>query len=124
MCIAAGERTQRHNAVRDLVLQWADRGGLQPVKEPANLLRPQRPEDSHVARRRPADIYLPALTGSPAALDFSATAPQRQETVAQAAREMGAAAAPYVKQKDSHLNIARTCGSQAVAFVPMVVETL
>ena len=95
MCVAGGERSQRHNAVRDLVCAWAERAGLRPEKERAGLLLPQSPEDTHSARRRPADVYLPALAGSPAALDFAITAPQRQEALAIASRETGAAAADY-----------------------------
>ena len=124
MCVAGGERTQRHNAIRDLVFQWADRAGLWPEKEPASILLPQRPEDSHMARHRPADVYLPALGGAPAALDFAMTAPQRQETLATASREIGAAAAAYARHKESHLNIAQSCEAQGVVFVPMVMETI
>ena len=58
-----GERTQRHNAVRDLFFSWADRAGLRPEKERQGLLLPQSPEDMQSARRRPADVYLPALAG-------------------------------------------------------------
>ena len=32
VCIAGGERTQRHNTRRDLLCTWADRAGLQPEK--------------------------------------------------------------------------------------------
>ena len=76
MCVAGGEGTQRHNALRDLVCSWASRAGLRPEKERPGLLLPQDPEDTHIGRRRPADVYLPALAGSPAALDFAVTAPQ------------------------------------------------
>ena len=95
MCVAGGERTQRHNAVRDLVFAWAERAGLRPEKERTGLLLPQCPDDTQSARRRPADVYLPALSGSPAALDFAITAPQRQETLAMAGRATGAAADAY-----------------------------
>ncbi|CAL1168741.1 unnamed protein product, partial [Cladocopium goreaui] len=50
--------------------------------------------------RRPADadVYLPAYAGSPAALDFAITAPQRQATLAQASHQMAAAATAYARQ--------------------------
>ena len=67
----------------------------------------------------PTDIYLPALAGLLAAVDFAVTAPQRQETLAQIAREMGAAAAAYAKHKDLHPDIARNWESQAVTIVLM-----
>ena len=41
-CAAGGERTQRHNALRDLLASWADRAGLQPEVEKSGLLLPQR----------------------------------------------------------------------------------
>ena len=123
MCVAGGERTQRHNAVRDLVFAWAERAGLRPEKERTGLLLPQCPDDTQSARRRPADVYLPALSGSPAALDFAITAPQRQETLAMAGRATGAAADADARHKESHLDTARSCEHQGVTFVPMVAET-
>lgn len=32
-CVAGGEKTLRHTAVRDAICKWADRAGLQPDKE-------------------------------------------------------------------------------------------
>ena len=123
VCVAGGERRQRHNAVRDLVHSWAERAGLRPEKERPGLLLPQSPDDVQAARRRPADVYLPALGGSPAALDFAVTAPQRQETLSIAGRATGAAAASYARHKEAHLDTAKCCESQGIVFVPMVVET-
>jgi hypothetical protein len=122
-CIAGGERTQRHHAVRDVVFTWAAKAGLHPEKERPSLLLPQHPDDMRTAHRRPADVYLPALAGSPAALDFAVTAHQRPETLALASNQTGAAADAYARHKESHLNTAALCASQGVAFVPMVAET-
>ena len=66
VCVAGGERTARHNAVCDLVHIWAEHAGLRPEKERPGLLLPQSPHDVQAAWRRPADVYLPALGGSPA----------------------------------------------------------
>ena len=71
MCVAGGERTQRHHAVRDLVHSWAQPAGLRPEREKAGLLLPSNPEETGQANRRPADLYLPASAGSPVALDFA-----------------------------------------------------
>ena len=68
-------------------------------------------------------MYLPALAGSPAALDFAITAPQRQEALAIASRETGAAAADYARLKERHLDTAKSCEAQGVVFVPMVAES-
>ena len=125
VCVAGGERTQRHNAVRDLVYTWADRAGLHPEKkkkERQGLLLPPTPEDTHVARRRPADVYVPALAGSPAALDFAITAPQRQEILAMSSQHTAAAAAAYARHKEVHLDTAKQCEAQGIVFVPMVAE--
>ena len=87
------------------------------------FLLPQRPEDIGAEHRRPADIYLPSLHGSPAALDLAITAPQRQEVVGQAAVSALAAASQYAAKKASHLNTANLCAQQGVCFVPLVAES-
>ena len=121
-CVAGGERNQRHNALRDLLCSWAERAGLQPEKERPGLLLPQRPEDSRLAQRRPADVYLPSLKGFPAALDLAVVAPQRQESLAQAGQRALAAATAYSRTKEMHLDAANACAAQGVRFHPLVVE--
>ena len=86
------------------------------------LLLPQRPDDTRVAHRRPADIYLPSLYGTPAALDLAVTAPQRQESLGRAGQQALAAATAYAEVKSSHLGTARVCAEQGLKFVPMVAE--
>ena len=122
VCIAGGERTQRHNAVRNLLCSWADRAGLQPERERPGLLLPQRPGEVGLERRRPADVYLPSFQGSPTALDVAVTACQRMETLTEAGRHAGVAAAAYARTKESHLDTARVCAAQGVQFQPMVLE--
>ena len=73
--------------------------------------------------RRPADIFLPALSGFPTALDLAVTAPQRQETLARAAQTALSAASSYTQTKATHLNTAAACEQQGVKFVPLVVES-
>ena len=121
-CIAGGERTRRHHAVRDLVCQWAVQAGLRPEKEAAHLLLPQSPDDLSSSRRRPADIFIPALAGSPAALDFAVTAHTRQETLALASQTPGAAAAAYAQHKVAYLQTGHICQQHGIRFLPMVVE--
>ena len=88
-----------------------------------HLLLPQSPDDTSTPQRRPADLFLPALAGSPAALDFAVTAPTRQETLASASQIEGVAAAAYAHHKDTYLATAQTCERQGILFLPMVVET-
>jgi hypothetical protein len=122
-CVAGGEKTLRHTAVRDALCKWAERAGLQPEKERPGLLLPQRPEDVGTQNRRPADIFLPSLHGSPAALDLAITAPQRQDVVVQGATSALAAASAYAASKAAYLNTAQLCSQQGVNFVPLVAES-
>ena len=122
-CVAGGERTLRHTAVRDVLCRWAERAGLQPEKERPGLLLPQRPEDASHQQRRPADIFLPSYNGAPAALDLAITAPQRQDIVARAATTALTAATSYAATKASHLDTANLCAAQGVRFVPLVAES-
>ena len=109
--------------MKNIVYDWSQRAGLRPQKEAPNLLLPQSPDDLSATLRRPADVFLPALAGSPAALDFAVTAPQRQETLAQASRTPGSAAAAYASHKATYLNTAELCRQNGILFVPMVAET-
>ena len=79
---------------------WCATG--QPKPEPY-LLLPQSPDDFDSGRRRPADIFIPALAGFPAVLDFAITTYTRQETLAIASTTPGAAAAAYARHKAIYL---------------------
>ena len=59
----------------------------------------------------------------PPQLDLAVTAPQRQETLAQAGQTALAAANQYAELKAAHLNTARACSAQGLNFVPLVVES-
>ena len=124
VCCAGGDRTTRHNKVRNAVFKLAKAAALGPELEKPNLLLPSNPDDAETNRRRPADVFLPAwLNGSPAALDFAVTAPQRQVTVEQAAKEALASAKQYSQTKREYLNTAQLCADAGVEFVPMVCES-
>ena len=110
MCIAGGERTLPHNALRDLVYSWAERGCLRPEREKAGLLLPQRPDDVSSARRR-----------RPTALDFAVTAPQRVDVLG--SQGGASAASVYTDHKKRHLDTAAACKAQHVEFLPLVAET-
>ena len=112
MCLAGGDRTRRHHAARGLIAAWSERAGFAPEIEKAELLLPQRPEDTRVALRRPADVYLPALEGSPTALDLAITGPLRSQTLADAGRHALAAASACAQLKATHLNTAQMGAAQ------------
>ena len=122
-CCAGGDRTIRHNSIRNIIFNLCCKAGLRPELEKSRLLLPARPSDA-ASDRRPADIYLPCWTGGlPAALDFAVTAPQRQAIVGEAARNPLAAAIDYMQTKRDHLGTQETCESQGIRFQPMVCET-
>eukprot|EP00929_Paragymnodinium_shiwhaense_P035390 TRINITY_DN19100_c1_g1_i2.p2 TRINITY_DN19100_c1_g1~~TRINITY_DN19100_c1_g1_i2.p2 ORF type:complete len:220 (+),score=45.50 TRINITY_DN19100_c1_g1_i2:699-1358(+) len=124
LCCAGGDRTVRHNKLRNEVFKLAKTAGFGPVLEKAGLLLPASPEDEDPSRRRPADVYLPAwLNGCPAALDFAVTAPQRQDNLEQASKEALASAVNYADVKRRHLNTDQLCREAGIEFVPMVCET-
>ena len=124
MCAAGGERVLRHNAARNVVFRWAERAGLSPELERPGLLLPQRPGDSHLGRRRPADVYLPALAVVPAALDLAVTPPRRTDNlIALGTVGGGSAAAAYAATKAAHMGTARECAAHGIRFVPLVAET-
>ena len=99
-CPCKGDRTLRHNALRDVLFREAIAAGTAPEREKAGLL-PARPADDGAPdavrgdenedrRRRPADVYLPRGTGGgrrePAALDWAVTSGLRGDKVEQAIR--------------------------------------
>ena len=82
-CACGGDRTKRHNLIRNEVFHFCNSSGLNPELERPGLLQPsptagamhengsQRNSNSS---RRPADVYIPKWRrGTPAALDFAVT---------------------------------------------------
>ena len=119
-----GEHTLRHNALRDLVFQWCERGCLRPERERPGLLLPQQSDDLSAARHRPADVFLPSFQGRPIAIDFAVTAPQRLDVLGTpGSYTPAAAAAAYSEHKRKHLDTEAVCRAQNVHFLSLVVET-
>jgi hypothetical protein len=64
-CACGGDRTIRHNAIRDICFDEATSGGLRPEREKAGLFPPRPDADdlpasaSAPGQRRPADVWLP-----------------------------------------------------------------
>jgi len=82
-----GERTLRHNAIRDVVHVWIDRAGLNPEKERPDLL----------PRRDGVSFSSNEETCQHAAAAYADLKPAHAETLAAfvAAREGAAVADPY-----------------------------
>ena len=124
MCSAGGERTVRHNALRNLLFQKFSVAGFRPELDKPGLLLPANPDDALQNERRPADIHVPSWgDGLPVAFDFAVTAPQRQESIRQASTEALAAAHLYEARKCAHLGTQRLCSELGITFYPLVVET-
>ena len=87
---------------------WNVRAGSRFEKKYFRLSLPKSPDDTAVSRRRPADVYIPAMAG---AGDRGAL------TLAHTAR---AAAAAYAVHKHRHLQTGAECHRQGATFMPML----
>jgi hypothetical protein len=73
-CMHGGNRTSRHNAVRDIVYTFASSGRIPVAKETKWLVK-----DSN---RKPADVYLPSFNcGKDVAIDFAVISPFTDEAM-------------------------------------------
>jgi len=127
-CGCRGDRTLRHNALRDVTYHAALAAGLQPQREKSGLL-PQRPGQDALREnvlsngRRPADVWIPRWeNGAPAAWDFAVTSGLRAGAVHEAAADPSQPVTAYEAHKRAHLGTAAQCHQQGLSFVPMVVE--
>ena len=137
VCCAGGDRTRRHNLLRNMVFHAAEAANLRPELEKPGLL-PQRPmlgstydngsafseQDSRPGARRPADVYIPRWRlGPPAAWDFAVTSGLRLGLHADAAITDGITSR-YEDVKCSHQDTRAECPAQGITFLPMVVEAV
>ena len=135
-CACGGDRTKRHNLVRNVGVRLATSAGWRPDPERPGLLRPwpaqgNRCEDGNEVRggergpeaRRPADIYVPRWDlGGAAALDFAVTSGLRTDLLERTAADGSSCLTSYEEFKNTFLDTAAHCASEGIAFVPMVVE--
>ena len=136
-CCGGGDRTRRHNLVRNLVYFAFKAAGLDPELERLGLL-PPRPlaggsheDGTHAdcngdsSARRPADVYVPRWrAGPPAALDFAVTSGLNPDALAQSERDSYSACTRYEDRKRSFKDTAALCQQQGFSFIPMVVEAV
>ena len=132
VCSCGGDRTKRHNLLRNEVFHLCNSSGLNPEMEKPGLLQP-RPlvgssHESGATRdpnlnRRPADVYIPKWRrGTPAALDFAVTSGLRKDIVGRSAEDGSSATILYEEFKRSHLDTAKLCKEEGITFIPMVCE--
>jgi hypothetical protein len=127
-CACSGDRTRRHNALRNQVHEFAREAGLGPEKEKGGLLpasmdhggeggrgpaadpppgggwEPPDPGPDRVGRgrRRPADVYVPrGPLGTARALDFAVTSGMRPDREAAVLADPEGAIKAYEDSKRS-----------------------
>jgi len=138
VCSCGGDRTRRHNLLRNVVFHASDAANLRPELEKEGLL-PQRPLDggahedgspctdhnSQPQHRRPADVFIPRWrSGPPAAWDFAVTSGLRIDRLADALAGSDTVCAKYEDFKYSHQDTRSQCLAQGITFIPMVMEAV
>ena len=128
VCACGGDRTIRHNAVRDIVFQEAAGASLRPEREKAGLL-PHRPLSDDMpppapSARRPADVWLPrGATGHKEALDFAITSAMRSDFLRRAVDIPESVFTDYDRRKREHIDTGQQFEAAGMKFIPMVVES-
>lgn len=127
-CPCRGDRTRRHNSVRDLTFEDTMNADMAPEREKLGLL-PSRPSSDdvhttiHNADRRPADIWLPRgagrTKGRPEALDFAVTSGLRADNIG---KYVDLVFANYELFKEQHENTKQHCENEGFVFTPVVFE--
>ena len=128
MC--GGDRTSRHNAVRDALHTEASSASLRSEREKAGLL-PPRPEGEESTQgdvggtqaRRPADVWLPrGPDGRPTAVDFAVTSGLKPDMVVHSAQDGSVSIVEYEARKREYLDTEKQCRDAGMTFAPFVLE--
>lgn len=130
-CPCGGDRTARHNAIRNLAARFLNSAGLRPeVEKPGLLPFRARPGDGadpeqppQPGLRRPADVFAPRWElGQPVAFDFAVASGMKAGALEESARDGSHAAAAYAEAKRRHLDTAAECRAHGLLYIPMVCE--
>ena len=132
ICACGGDRTKRHNLLRNEVFFFSNSTGLSPELERPGLLQP-RPlggtsqengsDRDNNANRRPADIYMPKWRrGTPAALDFAVTSGLRVDLVNKSVLDGSASTVAYERLKRQYRDTEETCRAEGITFIPIICE--
>ena len=134
-CACQGDRTRRHNKLRNCTFFDAQAAGFSGAElERPGLLPPRSPGEGPNAEepngdgldnngRRPTDVYVPRWRGGlPAAMDFAVTSGMRADLIVHAVADPGAALDRYEEYKRQHQGTAQACRDADLAFIPMIVE--
>ena len=131
-CSCGGDRTKRHNLLRNEVFYQCHSAGLNPELERPGLLQP-RPlfgsaqengaERNQQELRRPADIYIPRWRrGMPVALDLAVTSGLKRDMVQRSSENGSSAVTTYEDFKRSYLATETTCQEEGFNFIPLICE--
>jgi hypothetical protein len=135
-CCGGGDRTRRHNLIRNEAYYSAAAAGLQPELERPGLLPPRplsgsqfedgtRPTeaDERPDARRPADVYVPRWRAGPAAAwDFAVTSGLQDNILVHSASDKEAALNRYEDYKSSFKSTRNLCQQAGFSFIPMILE--
>ena len=136
VCCGGGDRTRRHNVIRNEAFHSACAAGLCPELEKADLL-PQRPlhgsvyedgsrprdSDDRPDARRPADVYIPRWrSGPPAAWDFAITSGLRDDVLLSSVTDRQAVLTNYEDFKENFKSTSTQCQQSGLSFIPMIME--
>ena len=126
VCACKGDRTVRHNAIRNIAYGEAAVAGLRPEREKSGLL-PGRPcEDGLPAEsslRRPADVWLPrGQRHKGEALDFACSSAMRSDYLQNVPDDPTRIFEQYEALKRTHNQTDQDCEAAGFDFTPMVVE--
>ncbi|CAL4060143.1 unnamed protein product, partial [Meganyctiphanes norvegica] len=131
-CSVGGDRTKRHNLIRNKVYHFSQSAGLNPELERTGLLQP-RPilgsvqesgaERDNNAERRPADVYIPRWRrGTPAAFDLAVTSGLRRGMVKESTKDGTLAVKSYETKKRTYLDTETLCQDEGIQFIPLICE--
>ena len=136
VCCGGGDRTRRHNLIRNEAFHSACAAGLCPELEKADLL-PQRPlqgsvyedgarprdNDDRPDARRPADVYIPRWrSGPPAAWDFAITSGLRDDALLSSVTDRQAVLTNCEDFKENFKSTSTQCQQSGLSFIPMIME--
>ena len=141
VCRCGGDLVRRHHAIRDTLGNFLTEAGLNPEREKHGLL-PLRPTDTDEptadtvpahqqwqrSRRRPADIWVRRWGSNPArngtAFDVAVTSVFRGPPSCTDPGDLAIEThlRKYSDYKCSYLDTALECTSQAITFVPLIME--
>ena len=128
VCGCGGDRTLRHNAVRNTVYEDARNVGIRCTKEKSGLLPPRPGHESLQGERstngrRPADIWFPDWrNGKAGAVDFAVTSGLLADMLQSVISDPTVVCARYDDFKRGYLDTETQCAARNLDFLPFVME--